>query len=62
MEEAGADYQFINYPGAVHGFSNPAATANGEKFKIPLKYSALADQSSWDHMRLLFESAFSDGN
>ncbi len=60
MERAGADYQFINYPAAVHGFSNPAATANGEKFKLPLKYNALADQSSWAHMRLLFESVFRD--
>lgn len=60
MEMAGADYQFINYPGAVHGFSNPGATANGEKFNLPLKYNALADQSSWDHMRLLLESAFRD--
>jgi dienelactone hydrolase len=60
MEQAGADYQFINYPAAVHGFSNPAATANGEKFKLPLQYNALADQSSWAHMRLLFESVFRD--
>ena len=58
MERAGADYQFINYPGAIHGFTNPDATANGENFKLPLKYNALADQSSWDHMRLLLESAF----
>ena len=58
MEQAGADYQFINYPGALHGFTNPAATANGEKFGLPLKYSALADESSWAHMRLLLESVF----
>ncbi len=60
MERAGADYQFINFPGALHGFTNPAATVNGEKFNLPLKYNALADQSSWDHMRLLFESVFRD--
>jgi dienelactone hydrolase len=58
MDHAKADYQFINFPGAIHGFTNPAATANGEKFNLPLKYNALADQSSWDHMRLLFESVF----
>jgi len=58
MENAGADYQFINYPASLHGFSNPAATANGKKYQLPLKYNALADQSSWDHMRLLFESVF----
>jgi dienelactone hydrolase len=62
MEAAGADYQFINYPGAMHGFSNPDSTASGEKFGLPLEYNALADQSSWDHMRLLLESAFRDRN
>ena len=60
MESAGADYQFINFPGAIHGFTNPGATAKGEKYNLALKYNALADQSSWDHMRLLLESAFRD--
>jgi len=60
MESAGADYQLIQLPGAMHGFSNPAATANGEKFGIPLKYNALADQASWAHMQLVFEAAFAD--
>ena len=58
MEQAGADYQFINFPATLHSFSNPAATAKGEKYRLPLKYNALADQSSWSHMQLLFESAF----
>ena len=58
MEKTRADYQFINLPGAVHGFSNPDATANGENFGLPLKYNELADQSSWAHMQLLLESAF----
>jgi dienelactone hydrolase len=62
MDQAGADYQFINYPGSVHGFTNPNATSNGEEFSIPLKYNALADQSSWDHMLLLFESVFKAEN
>jgi dienelactone hydrolase len=58
MEKAGADYQFINLPGALHGFTNPAATAKGEKFNMPLRYNALADQSSWAHMQLLLQSVF----
>jgi len=58
MEQAGADYQFINFPTCLHGFSNPAATARGERFKLPLKYNALADQSSWCHMQLLLQSVF----
>ncbi len=60
MEGAGADYDFIQLPGAIHGFSNPAATANGEKFGIPLKYSLLADEDSWAHMQLVFKQAFAD--
>jgi dienelactone hydrolase len=58
MEQAGADYQFINFPATLHSFSNPAATAKGEKYQLPLKYNALADQGSWSHMQLLFQSVF----
>jgi len=58
MEKTRADYQFINFPGTLHGFTSPEATANGEKFGIPLKYNELADQSSWAHLLLLLESVF----
>jgi dienelactone hydrolase len=58
MERIGADYHFIQFPGALHGFSNPAATERGEKYGLPLRYSAAADQSSWAHMRLLFKETF----
>ena len=60
MAAAGADYQFINLPGAVHGFSNPEATASGEKFSMPLRYNALADEASWAHMQLVFEKVWQD--
>ena len=60
MEKAGAHYDFIQIPGAVHGFTNPAATENGEKFDLPLRYSPLGDQASWVHMQLVFEQAFGD--
>lgn len=55
MEAAGVDYRFINYPGALHGFSNPAATENGKKFNIPLAYDAQVDAQSWAEMKALFE-------
>ncbi len=58
MREVGADCLFVTLPGAMHGFTNPAATDRGEKFGIPLRYNELADRSSWDHMRLVLESAF----
>ena len=58
MRSTGADCLFVTLPGALHGFTNPQATRNGEKFGIPLRYSELADRASWDHMRLVLESAF----
>ena len=58
MIQAGADYRFISYEGALHGFSNPEATANGQKFNLPLAYQKEADEASWKEMRTLLETAF----
>jgi dienelactone hydrolase len=58
MLKTGADYQFLSFPCAMHGFTNPEATGKGEKYGIPLQYNELADCSSWDHMRLMFEAVF----
>ena len=60
MESAGAQFELINLPGATHGFSNPAADSNGEKFGLPLAYSPLADEASWAHMQLVLKEAFSN--
>src|SRR5258708_16399220 len=46
FDAAKADYRIVTYPGAVHAFTNPESTALGEKFKLPLKYDANADQQS----------------
>ena len=46
MESAKADLKFINYPGAVHAFTNPEATEKGKKYKLPLAYNAKADKAS----------------
>jgi dienelactone hydrolase len=54
MKNAGADFQFIVYPGAMHGFTNPDATAYGKKFNIPLAYNKKADKESWDEMKKFF--------
>lgn len=51
MKAAGADYRFIVYPGAMHAFTNPDATANGKKFNIPLAYNKKADKESWAEMK-----------
>jgi dienelactone hydrolase len=58
MRKTNADCLFVTMPGALHGFTNPLATTNGEKYGIPLRYSELADASSWAHMQLVLQSAF----
>jgi dienelactone hydrolase len=54
MQAAGVDYRFINYEGAVHAFTNPAATENGKKFNLPLAYNGEADRKSWEEMQHFF--------
>ena len=58
MEASGADYIFINYPGAKHSFTNPDANAFGKRFDLPLEYNAEADAASWQAMRDFFDTLF----
>lgn len=58
LEDANADYDFIVYPGATHAFTNPAATENGKKFNMPIKYNAEADAASWNDMKEFFKEIF----
>ncbi len=58
MKKAGADYKFIVYPGAMHSFTNPDATAYGKKFKLPLAYNKKADKESWDEMKKFLGEIF----
>jgi dienelactone hydrolase len=55
MEQAEADYRFVAYPGALHGFTNPDADANGKRFGLPLAYDPEADRRSWQDMREFFD-------
>lgn len=57
FDAAKADYRIITYPGAVHAFTNPEATALGEKFNLPLKYDAKADEESKAEAAKLFATA-----
>jgi dienelactone hydrolase len=57
MDSVGAHYTFISYPGALHAFTNPNATALGEKFKLPIAYNAAADTASWKEMQSLFQTS-----
>ena len=50
MDQAKADYRFVAYPNALHGFTNPEATENGKRYGIPLGYDAEADRRSWQDM------------
>jgi len=58
MEAAGADVKIISYPGAVHSFTNPDATALGKKFNLPLAYNANADKDSWNDMKKFLAEIF----
>jgi dienelactone hydrolase len=53
--EAGARIEVISYPGAKHGFTNPAADNAG----MPaLGYNADADSKSWENTVKMFQEVF----
>lgn len=58
MSDAGADMKFINYPGAKHSFTNPAATARGKQFELPLAYNEKADKESWAELDRFLKQVF----
>ena len=58
MDTAQADYQVLLLEDAKHGFSNPQADVNAEKYGIDLGYQQQADDQSWAAMRTLFDSVF----
>ncbi len=61
MKAAGADFEFIAYPGAVHGFTNPDADEYGKKFNLPLAYNAEADKKSWEELKKFLADIFKKG-
>ena len=54
MDQAGADYRFVELPGAKHGFSNPDADAH-KGHGLDLGYQKEADERSWADMQALFK-------
>ncbi|MBS1743862.1 MAG: dienelactone hydrolase family protein [Bacteroidetes bacterium] len=58
MDSIGANYEIKHYAGATHAFTNPNATAMGEKFKMPIAYNAAADSTSWNDMKNFFGKIF----
>src|SRR5829696_7264691 len=51
MDSAGLVYTFKAYDSATHAFTNPAATAKGQQFNMPIKYNGAADTASWNDMK-----------
>jgi dienelactone hydrolase len=55
MQEAGADWQIVTYPGAVHGFTQKMA---GDDPSRGAAYNATADERSWSDMKEFFAAVF----
>jgi dienelactone hydrolase len=52
-----ADWEMVEYGGALHSFTNPAADQHG----MPaLKYDATADRRSWARLQQFFAEIFAD--
>ncbi len=58
MQQAGADYRVVTYPGVKHSFTNPDADELGRKFNLPLAYNAEADQDSWQQATVFLHELF----
>ena len=56
MDSSKVDYKYVNYPEAVHAFTNPEATAKGKEFNLPLRYDAEADRQSKAEMAAFFSA------
>ena len=58
MDAAKANYRIINYPGAVHAYTNPEATKVGKKFNMPVAYNAKVDKEAKAEADKFFAAAF----
>jgi dienelactone hydrolase len=58
MRRAGADFQFISYPGAMHSFTNPKADVLGKRFNISIAYNEAADKQSWGELEKFLKMVF----
>lgn len=55
MTEAGADWQFVSFSDAVHSFTQRSAGSDPSK---GVAYDALADERSWEYMKVFFAEIF----
>ena len=60
LDSGHIDYQFINYSGALHAFSNPGATKLAEESGMTamVGYDETAARRSWAQMKLFFDEIF----
>lgn len=58
MDAAKVNYTSIDYPGAIHAFTNPAATEIGKKYNIPVAYNEDADKKSWQELKTFLADIF----
>lgn len=58
MDAAHADYTFIGYDSAKHAFTNPDATALGEKYDLDIAYNEAADKASWTKLTQFLSTIF----
>ena len=58
MDAAKVKYRYVSYPGAQHAFANPDATANGQKFNMPIAYDAETDRRAKEELSAFLAEAF----
>ncbi|SFB96670.1 dienelactone hydrolase family protein [Kaistella jeonii] len=58
MDSSHVKYTFIDYPNAVHSFTNPASTEIGKKFNLKVAYNKEADEKSWNDMKVFLKDIF----
>ncbi len=57
MKDSGVDYKLVQYPGAVHAFTQKAAGSDNSKGAA---YNEAADKASWDEMKAFFSRIFTE--
>ena len=61
LNDGKVDYQFVQYAGALHAFTNPASDATAAAnpgMKGFIAYSPTADHRSWEDMKVFFSEIF----
>lgn len=58
MNMAKVNYEFVDYPDAMHAFTNPGATEKGEAYGLPLAYNQAADEHSWQKLTVFLSKVF----